>query len=219
MTNPNTPNNSEGLYTDAAGLNATDSANTANTEAKASSCGCGHHKPVETTQVREEIKIVPADHATNTGASCGCEPGHCRCGHHQTCDCAPGECKCGHNHGLQDNADAAAAHAEASSCGCGHHHEAPTAVPAEETPASTNNTTAETAPAGCCGGHGHHGMTEEEYLDPDKTDANNIDPAVKTVEPAAGHNEGTEWNDGILPTETGEATESGAGQSEDGQIN
>lgn len=151
-----TPNN-EGLYTNGADLN---------TEAK-SSCGCGHHKPVETTEVREEIKIVPADHAaTHEGASCNCEPGHC---------------ECGHNHGLEETA------------------------PAEE--------------SSCCGGHGHHGLTEEEYLDPDKTDAHGVDPAVQTVEEAQGYDESAGWNDGIRPTDAGEATESGAGNSDDGQIN
>ncbi|MCP1387577.1 hypothetical protein M5J20_05165 [Corynebacterium sp. TA-R-1] len=168
-----TPNN-EGLYTNGADLN---------TEAK-SSCGCGHHKPVETTEVREEIKIVPADHAaTREGATCNCEPGHCNCGHHQTCDCAPNECKCGHNDGLKETAPA-----EQSSC-CGGH------------------------------GHGHHGLTEEEYYDPDKTDTHGVDPAVKTVEEAQGYDESAGWNDGIRPTDAGEAAESGAGKSDDGQIN
>ena len=73
-------------------------------------CGCGNHdKPVNpaNAEVREEIKIVPAEGSVDKvvapeGEACGCghEAGQCNCGHHQTCDCPPGECKCeGHNHG------------------------------------------------------------------------------------------------------------------------
>lgn len=51
-------------------------------------CGCGNHaeKPVDPqrAEVREEIKLVPAEGSVETTGTCGCghEAGQCSCGHH-----------------------------------------------------------------------------------------------------------------------------------------
>lgn len=138
-------------------------------------CGCGNHdKPVNpaNAEVREEIKIVPAEGSVDKvvapeGEACGCghEAGQCNCGHHQTCDCPPGECKCeGHNHGR--------------------------------------------------GGEGRH----DDEIGRDNVNAD-IDGAVTTVESAETHRPDTAWNGGNLGAATGEATESGAGEAEKGNLN
>lgn len=146
------------------------------------SCGCGNHadKPVnpDHAQVREEIKIVPAEGSVDTtvapteSSTCGCGEGQCTCGHHKTCDCAPGECHCGKGHGAND------------------------AV------------VTETHESGCCGGHGHG---EDHHAD--------IDGEVRTVDGAETHVEGSRWNDGQVPGEAGEASESGQGAAKDGNLN
>lgn len=145
------------------------------------SCGCGNHadKPVnpDHAQVREEIKIVPAEGSVDNtvapakGAACECGEGQCNCGHHQSCDCAPGECQCGKDHGANE--------------------------------AVVTDTTRESS---CCGGHGR-----EHNAD--------IDGEVHTVDSAETHVEGTRWNDGQVPGEAGEASESGQGAAKDGNLN
>ena len=143
-------------------------------------CGCGNHdKPVNpaNAEVREEIKIVPAEGSVDKvvapeGEACGCghEAGQCNCGHHQTCDCPPGECKCeGHNHG--------------------HNH-----------------------------GHDHGEGRHDDEIGRDNVNAD-TDGAVTTVETAETHRPGTDWNGDNLGAATGEATESGAGEAEKGNLN
>lgn len=135
-------------------------------------CGCGNHdKPVNpaNAEVREEIKIVPAEGSVDKvvapeGETCGCghEAGQCNCGHHQTCDCPPGECKCGHGDRSHDDRD-------------------------DEIGRDTANA--------------------------------DIDGEVTTVETAETHRPGTAWNGGNLGAATGEASESGAGEAEKGNLN
>ncbi|GEM_PF-3485472 len=136
------------------------------------SCGCGNHdKPVNpaNAEVREEIKIVPAEGSVDKvvapeGEACGCghEAGQCNCGHHQTCDCPPGECKCEHGDRSHDDRD--------------------------------------------------------DEIGRDNVNAD-IDGAVTTVETAETHRPDTAWNGGNLGAATGEATESGAGEAEKGNLN
>lgn len=134
-----------------------------NTNQQAGGCGCGHHdaKPIDPqrAEVREEIKIVPAEGSVETEGSCGCghAEGQCQCGHHKTCDCPPGECHCeGHD-------------------------------------------------------HGHDHGSDQQY--------GHADNQVRTVHEAAGHDTNARWNDGIEPAEGGNAEASGAGSSDEGQIN
>lgn len=75
-------------------------------------------------------------HATDAGAQCNCESGHCQCGHHMTCDCAGSECGCkegqghghcaehGHEHHHEKGECECEPHEvkEKAGCGCGHAH-------------------------------------------------------------------------------------------------
>lgn len=156
-------------------------------------CGCGNHakKPVDPqrAEVREEIKLVPAEGSVETTGTCGCgdETGQCSCGHHQTCDCPPGECTCaGHNHGAAN-----------------------TQTTTETTVITETAAPADQAADGCCGGH----ATGKDNHNAD------IDGAVRTVDEAENHRPGATWNDGNVPAADGEATASGQGNNEADNLN
>ena len=93
---------------------------------------------------------------------------------------------------------------EAGQCNCGHHQ------------------TCDCPPGECnCEGHNHGRDGEGRHDDEIGRDTANadIDGEVTTVETAETHRPGTAWNGGNLGAATGEASESGAGEAEKGNLN
>ncbi|AQQ16194.1 hypothetical protein CGLAU_11310 [Corynebacterium glaucum] len=96
-------------------------------------------------------------------------------------------------------------------CGCGHH-----AKKAE----GMHSCGCE--PSSCQCGHNHGAHDEDadkDFSDPDVTRADGTNPAVRTVDEGEGHNPNAGWNDGIRPTEGGDAAASGASDNDKDQIN
>ena len=93
---------------------------------------------------------------------------------------------------------------EAGQCNCGHHQ------------------TCDCPPGECkCEGHNHGRDGEGRHDDEVGRDNVNadIDGAVTTVETAETHSLDTAWNGGNLGAATGEASQSGAGEAEKGNLN
>lgn len=102
----------------------------------------------------------------------------------------------------EGSVDKVVAPANGEACGCGH----------------------EAGQCSCGHNHGnHHGHDHGEGRHDDEIGRDNInadmDGAVTTVETAETHRPGPDWNGGNLGAATGEATESGAGEAEKGNLN
>ena len=67
-------------------------------------------------------------------------------------------------------------------------------------------------------GHDHGEGRHDDEIGRDNVNAD-TDGAVTTVETAETHRPGTDWNGDNLGAATGEATESGAGEAEKGNLN
>lgn len=125
----------------------------------------------------------------------------------------------------------------AGGCGCGNHADKPVdpqhaevreeikLVPAE---GSVDNVVAPADGATCgCGegqcncGHGEHADHGGHGAHATGKDQHNadIDGAVRTVDEAEHHRPDSAWNDGNIPTDDREATASGQGNSESGNVN
>ena len=167
--------------------------------------GHGHHHADENATLEQRDLGLKDVHAA--GGSCDCAPGECNCGHHETCDCAPGECKCGNQHGTAQHDAVQGGVPDHGDCEC-------------EQCKNADRERQQEAAKGCgCGcGHGEVGA-DKDFTDPDTVNADGTNPAVRTVDKAEGYDENASWNDGNLPSESGSASASGAGNNDEGQIN
>lgn len=172
--------------------------------------GHGHHHGEQDASLEQRDLGLKDVHAE--GDECGCAPGECQCGHHETCDCAPGECQCGRQHGTAEH-------------GTAQHDAVQGGVPDHgdcecEQCKNADRERAQEAEKGCgCGcGHGE-ASADKDFTDPDTVNADGTNPAVRTVDKAEGYDENAGWNDGNLPSESGSASASGAGNNDEGQIN
>lgn len=99
------------------------------------------------------------------------------------------------------NGEACGCGHEEGQCNCGHHQ------------------TCDCPPGECKCGHGDRNHDDrDDEVGRDNVNAD-VDGAVTTVETAETHRPGTAWNGGNLGAATGEASESGAGEAEKGNLN
>lgn len=168
--------------------------------------GHGHHGADASLEQRDlGLKDV---HATD--AQCGCEPGQCECGRHETCDCATSECECdckegkghGHcgDHGHAHHGQSAAAQGgvpDHGDCECKQCEDADKEADKE---AAREAAEKQDGAGGCgCGcGHGGHGggAEAEDFTDPDTVNEDGTNPAVRTVDKPETYDENARWNDG-----------------------
>lgn len=168
--------------------------------------GHDHHHHADENDSLEQRDLGLKDvHAE--GGSCDCAPGECTCGHHETCDCAPGECNCGHKHGTAQHDAVQGGVPDHGDCECEQCKNADRARQQEATKS-----------CGCGCGH-DEAEAGKDFTDPDTVNADGTNPAVRTVDKAEGYNENAGWNDGNLPSESGSADASGAGDNAKDQIN
>lgn len=125
------------------------------------------------------------------------------------CGCAPGECQCGHQHGTAEHGHSEGGVPDHGDCEC---EQCKNADRAREQEA------AKTCGCGCGHGRGADNAAED-FTNPDTVNADGTNPAVRTVDKAEGYDENASWNDGNLPSESGSASASGAGNNDEGQIN
>ena len=106
----------------------------------------------------------------------------------------------------EGSVDATVAPAEGSACGCAE----------GECQCGKGHGANETPKSSCCGGHGHgHGHGHDNG----RENTADIDGEVRTVDGAETHVDGTRWNDGNVPAAGGDATGSGQGSAEKGNVN
>lgn len=153
------------------------------------SCGCGHHADKPVNPDHAHVREEIKILPAEGSVDTTVAPTE-----GAACGCAEGQCNCGHH----QTCDCAP-----GECHCGKGHGANDAAVTE---------THETHESSCCGGHGHgHHNGRENNAD--------IDGAVHTVDGAETHVDGTRWNDGNVPAADGDATASGQGSAEKGNVN
>lgn len=170
---------------------------TANDNTNQGCCGGhGHHGANEASIEQQDLGLKDV-HATD--AQCGCEPGQCECGQHGH----HGHHGHGNQGGVPDHGD----------CECKQCQDA-------DKEAAREAAKQQDGENGCGCGCGHGGNGEaKDFTDPDTVNADGTNPAVRTVDKAEGYDENAGWNDGNLPSESGTANASGAGDNAADQIN